>query len=119
MISDNVRESGECDESVQDERGVEMKAEVVCYSGYKGDERPVRFRLSGQDYFVEELLDQWYGPEEVSFKVRTNDGNVYILRRRSSVPEGEWSLESFRDMRRGGCQGLLMQRMRRRVCCRG
>ena len=46
-----------------------MRAEVVCYSGYKGDERPVRFRLSGQDYFVEELLDQWYGPQEVFFKV--------------------------------------------------
>jgi hypothetical protein len=67
-----------------------MKVEVVCYSGYKGDERPVRFRLGGQDYFVEELLDQWYGPQDVFFKVRANDGNVYILRRRSSVPEGEW-----------------------------
>jgi hypothetical protein len=79
-----------------------MKAEVVCYSGYKGDERPVRFRLGGQDYSVEELLDQWYGPQDVFFKVKANDGNVYILRRGSSVPEGEWSLESFRDMRRGG-----------------
>jgi hypothetical protein len=39
---------------------VEMKVEVVCYSGYKGDERPVRFQLGGEDYFVEELLDQWY-----------------------------------------------------------
>ena len=80
-----------------------MKVEVVCYSGYKGDERPVRFRLGGQEYFVEELLDQWYGgPQDIFFKVRANDGNVYILRRRSSAPEGEWSLESFRDMRRGG-----------------
>ena len=51
---------------------------------------------------MEELLDQWYGPQDVFFKVKANDGNVYILRRGSSVPEGEWSLESFRDMRRGG-----------------
>ena len=87
---------------VEDERDAEMKVEVVCYSGYKGDERPVRFRLGAQDYFVEELLDQWYGPQNIFFKVRANDGNVYILQRRSSVPEGEWSLESFRDMRRGG-----------------
>lgn len=79
-----------------------MNVEVVCYAGYKGEERPVRFRLAGQDYFVEELLDQWYGPHNVFFKVRANDGNLYILQRRSSVPEGEWSLESFRDMRRGG-----------------
>lgn len=75
-----------------------MKVEVVCYSGYKGDERPVRFRLDSQEYFVEEPLDQWYGPTDIFFKVRA----MYILRRRSSAPEGEWSLESFRDMRRGG-----------------
>ena len=78
-----------------------MRVEVVCYSGYKVDERPVRFRLGGQDYSVEELLDQWYGPQDVFFKAKANDGNVYILRRRSATPEGEWSLESFGDIRRG------------------
>lgn len=75
-----------------------MKVEVDCYSGYKGDERPVRFRLCGQDYRVEEVLDQWYGPQDVFFKVKANDGNVYILRRRSETPEGKWSLEAFRGM---------------------
>ena len=79
-----------------------MNVEVVCYSGYKGDERPVRFRLGGQEYFVEELLDQWYGPKGIFFKVRANDDNVHNLRSRSSASEGGWSLESFRDMRRGG-----------------
>ena len=77
-----------------------MKVEVVCYSGYKVDQRPLRFRLGGRDYSVEELLDQWYGPHDVFFKVKANDGNVYILRRHSTTPEGEWSLESFRDTRR-------------------
>jgi hypothetical protein len=80
---------------------VEMRIEVVCYSGYKGDERPLRFRLGSQDYVVEELVDQWYEPQDACFKVRANDGNVYILRRRSSVPEGEWSVDQFLDMRRG------------------
>jgi hypothetical protein len=73
-----------------------MKIEVVCYSGYKGDERPIRFRLGGQDHMVEELLDQWYGPEDLYFRVRADDGATYILRRSSASPEGEWSLESFR-----------------------
>ena len=80
-------------------RNVGMKIEVVCYSGYKGDERPVRFRLGGQDYLVEELLDQWCGPHDIFFKLRANDGNMYILRRRPATPDGEWSLESFREMR--------------------
>ena len=71
-----------------------MKVEVVCYSGYKGDERPVRFQLSDRDYFVEELLDQWYGPDDVYYKVRADDGNLYILRH--IARDDEWSLESFR-----------------------
>jgi len=79
---------------------VAMKLEVFCYSGYKVDERPVRFRLGGCEYSVDEVLDQWYGPEDVYFRVRADDGNLYILRRRASTPEGEWSLESFRDLKR-------------------
>jgi hypothetical protein len=35
-----------------------MKLEVDCYSGHKGDERPVRFRLDGNEYLVEDVLDQ-------------------------------------------------------------
>jgi hypothetical protein len=73
-----------------------MKVEVVCYAGYKGDERPVRFRLDGQEYCVEELLDQWYGPNALYFKVKADDGNLYILGQRTGGAEAEWSLESFR-----------------------
>ena len=40
----------------------EMRLEVDCYSGRTADERPVRFRLDGHEYIVEEVLDQWYGP---------------------------------------------------------
>ena len=40
-----------------------MKLEVDCYSGRTADERPVRFRLDGHEYMVEEVLDQWYGPQ--------------------------------------------------------
>jgi len=68
--------------------------EVECYSGMKADERPVRFQMGGQIYLVEEILDQWYGPEAMFFKVQADDGNFYILRRESSG--SAWSLESFR-----------------------
>ena len=72
-----------------------MKLEVDCYSGRKADERPVRFRLDGHEYMVEELLDQWYGPQDVFYKVRADDGNLYILRQRTSVPDSPWELVSF------------------------
>jgi len=46
---------------------------------------------------VEEVLDQWYGPNETFFKVRAADGNLYILEH-SRVTD-EWTLESFRQLR--------------------
>ena len=62
----------------------------------EGDERPIRFRLDGRDYLVEELLDQWYGPSDTFFKVRADDSNLYILSRESSSPVARWQLVSFR-----------------------
>jgi len=73
-----------------------MKLHVECYSGRKADERPIRFRLDEQEYAVEEVLDQWYGPDHTFYKLRADDGNLYILRRETSVPEGCWELVSFR-----------------------
>jgi len=78
----------------------EMKLEVDCYSRRTVDERPVRFRLEDCQYLVEELLDQWYGPSDTYFKVRADDGNLYILRRETAVPDGPWHLESFRQLPR-------------------
>ena len=71
-----------------------MRLQVACHAGRKADERPVRFRLGERDYLVVEVVDQWYGPADRFFKVRADDGNLYILRH---YPEGDtWSLESFR-----------------------
>ena len=41
-----------------------------CYSGRTADERPVRFRLEDCQYMVEEVLDQWYGPQDAFYKAR-------------------------------------------------
>jgi hypothetical protein len=78
----------------------EMKLEVDCYSGRTADERPVRFRLEDCPYMVEEVLDQWYGPQDAFYKVRADDGNLYILRRETSMPDGPWHLVSFRQLPR-------------------
>jgi hypothetical protein len=73
-----------------------MKLSVECYSGRKADERPVRFWLEGKQYHVDAVLDQWYDPQGIFYKVRANDGNVYMIRRQTSTPEGTWDLVSFR-----------------------
>ena len=76
-----------------------LKLRVDSYSGRKTDERPVRFRLGQREYLVQEVLDQWYGPDDVFFKILASDGNIYILRNRSAEGEAEWYLESFRQLR--------------------
>ena len=52
-----------------------MRLQVQCYAGRKAD--------------------QWYGPDDTFFKVRADDGNLYILRH--NQPADEWCLESFRQ----------------------
>jgi hypothetical protein len=55
---------------------------------------PARFTLGDRDYVVEELLDRWYGLDDIYYKLRAGDGNIYILRHKSG--SDTWSLESFR-----------------------
>ena len=74
-----------------------MKLSVQTYSGHKADERPVRFALDSHEYTVEAVLDRWYSPDSVYFKVRAHDGNVYILRQLTSTPDSPWELVSFRS----------------------
>lgn len=73
-----------------------MNVRVECYSGYKAEERPVRFQLDGHDHIVEEVTDQWHSPDATYFKVRADDGNTYVLRHVLSPQQGLWTLESFR-----------------------
>ena len=76
-----------------------MTISVETYAGYKADARPVRFRLSERQYIIEEIVDQWCGPDDNFFKVRADDGNLYILRHRLAAQRGEWALESFRQLK--------------------
>jgi hypothetical protein len=75
-----------------------MKLEVECYSGRTADERPVRFRLHGREYLVEAVIDRWYEPDAVLYKLQADDGNLYIVRQQTSTPESAWELISFRRL---------------------
>jgi hypothetical protein len=71
-----------------------MKLQVQCSSGNKAAARPIRFQIEARGFLVEEILDHWRGEDDAFYKVRADDGNLYILRHKP--PEDEWSLESFR-----------------------
>jgi hypothetical protein len=54
---------------------------------------PVRIRFDEREVEIVENVDQWYGPDYHYFKIKGNDGNLYILR----FDEGhaEWELTMF------------------------
>jgi len=56
------------------------KIQVVAYSGYKANERPLHFVMDDRKLEVTSLIDRWYGEEHDYFKVLADDGKVYVLR---------------------------------------
>jgi hypothetical protein len=71
-----------------------MIVDVESYSGFKFNERPLRFRLGERWLAVLEITDRWYAPDAAYFKVLAEDGAAYILRH--SETEDLWTLEAFR-----------------------
>ncbi len=69
-----------------------MKVQVEGYSGYEGNEKPVRFVLGNRSIGIEEVVDRWHGESATYFRILGNDENFYILKRGI---EGEWELVSF------------------------
>ena len=71
-----------------------MTIEVESYSGYKADERPTRFRLGERWFNVQDVLDRWYDPHAIYFRVRADDNGIYILKHDEAADT--WTLESYR-----------------------
>jgi hypothetical protein len=74
-----------------------MIVQVQCYAGHKADERPVRFRIGDRDHIVEEIIEEWYGPDDTFYRVRADDGKIYLLRH--STVDGTWSIEVGQKLR--------------------
>jgi hypothetical protein len=70
-------------------------SQVERCAGHLGVEMPVRFRFDAREVEIVENVDQWYGPDYCYFKIKGNDGNLYILR----FDEGraEWELTMFQS----------------------
>jgi hypothetical protein len=66
---------------------------VECYSGYRGEETPIRFYLGERCVQVQEILDRWLAPTHRYFKLRGDDNGIYILRH--STRENFWEMTLF------------------------
>ena len=72
-----------------------LPVHVTAYSGYKPNERPRDFTVDEDLYEIAEVEDRWYEPEAMYFRVRTTEGERFILRYDES--EDEWTLQSWFD----------------------
>jgi hypothetical protein len=77
--------------------GAMSELRVQCHSGYRADQRPVRFTLRGREFQVYDIDGEWYTPEAKYFRVIAQDGNFYVLRH--DEVQDSWTLDAFRASR--------------------
>lgn len=70
-----------------------FRLHVECYAGYRGEETPRRFTIGERTVEVAEVLDRWLAPDHRYFKVRGEDGGMYILRH--DLESSDWELTFF------------------------
>ncbi len=70
-----------------------FEIEVECYAGYRADETPQRLLIGGRRVEVVEVLDRWLAPTHRYFKLRGDDGGVYIVRHDTTA--NFWELTLF------------------------
>ena len=59
--------------------------DVIAYSGYRANERPMYFRKHGKKIRIKKILKQWYEPEHHYFRIIGDDQRTYLL---------QWSLKT-------------------------
>jgi len=67
---------------------------VKCFSDYRINQRPISFTINKREFLIKEILDQWYGPGYLYFKVKDDNNHTYILK--YDEAQDLWELEFFR-----------------------
>ena len=75
-MSDNPEQPAESTRQLAEAADVR----VQCYAGYHAEESPRRFFIGKRAIEVVEIIDRWLDPDHSHFKVRGDDGGIYILR---------------------------------------
>jgi len=70
-----------------------MQVQVETYVDEGGVEKLRRFRLDSRVIEVADNIDQWHGADYRYVKVRSSNGNIYILRH--SEIRAEWELTMY------------------------
>ena len=70
---------------------------VECYAGHRGEETPRVIHIDDRRVAVEDVLDAWLAPDHRYFKVRGDDGDIYIIRHNPLADY--WELTMFKRSR--------------------
>jgi hypothetical protein len=90
-----------------------MRVQVESFADHRGVETPRRLHLDGRTVEIVESDDQWPGADYRYFKVKGDDGNVYILR--LDEPSGEWELTMFQRRQAETRAAQVTRKKRRRA----
>jgi len=64
-----------------------------CLSGFRANERPTSFLLEERRIEVRTILESWWEPDYLCFKVETEDGRVFDLRHHEC--EDSWQVREL------------------------
>ena len=71
-----------------------IRLAVKCYAHHRGEGEPSAFTLAnGARRETREIVDRWLAPDHRYFKVRADDGAVYIIRH--NVAGDGWELVMY------------------------
>lgn len=72
--------------------------QVECYAGHRADSEPRRLHIGQREVAVTEIIDRWLDPRHRYFKLRGEDGGIYLLRQDTN--EDRWEMTLYDSGRR-------------------
>lgn len=76
---------------IPERRPLEIK--VDCYAGHRGEETPRALTIGARRVEVVEVRDRWLAPDHRYFKLRGEDGDIYLVRHDPNADR--WELTMF------------------------
>ena len=76
----------------------ETALRVECYAGHRADAEPRLLHIGRREVTVTEIIDRWRDPRHRFFKLRGDDGGIYLLRQ--DTIEDRWEMTLCDSARR-------------------
>jgi len=76
----------------------ETALRVECYAGHRADAEPRRLHIGRREVLVTEIIDRWLDSHHRYFKLRGDDGGIYLMRQ--DTIEDRWEMTLYDSARR-------------------